>query len=112
MKHRVQAGKYRHRVTIKRPSASLGARGQRTGEDETVATEVPAAITALGGEELVQARQVFARARYRVELRFNPTLDLTEQHYLEFRSRRLNIGMVTNVNEENVEWTLLCAEDK
>ncbi len=74
-----------------------------------MATEVPAAITALGGEELVQARQVFARARYRVELRFNPTLDLTEQHYLVFRSRRLNVGLVTNVNEENVEWiSALC----
>ncbi len=106
------SGRRRHTVTIKRPPTGLGDRGQRTGTASTVASSVPCEIETLGGDELTQARQQFARARYRVRLTNDSSWNLTTEDYLVFGSRNLHIGHIDDIDQLGVELELLCAEEK
>jgi len=100
----------RHVVTIKRPVTSVGTRGQLTGTDTTVASSVPCSIEPLQGRELEYARQMVADATQRVRFYDDSAWALTTKDYLEFGSRRLNIGYIKRDEEVQLEVELLCAE--
>lgn len=105
----MSAGPKRHRVHVMLPASGEGGRGERTGVATAVLSDVPAAIEALSGRELVQARQVYAVATHRVTLLADPAHPITEQHYLLHGSRKLHIGFV---DQERHEYTLLCGESR
>ena len=102
----------RHAVTIRRPVTVLGTRGQLDTDTQPliVAKDVPCSIENLNGRELEYARQIVADATKRVRLFDDPAWSLTSKDYLEFGSRRLNIGYVDHPDEIELEAVLLCAE--
>lgn len=100
----------RHAVDIKSKTTTLGPRGQLQGSDTTVASSVPCSIEPLQGRELELARQIVADASFRVTMYGDPDWSLTTKHWLEFGSRRLNIGYIRTPDEIDLEYELLCGE--
>jgi len=101
----------RHSVTILRPSLTLGSRGQVDGSPTIIASDVPCAIEPLAGRELELARHQVADATQRVTFFDDPSWCLSTRDYLEFGSRRFNIGHISRRDEVELEAVLLCAED-
>ncbi len=106
---RIRAGDLRHRVAIQSRASGKGTRGQATGAWSTIAT-VPCSIKTLAGREAEQANKLVAAATLKVEMRYYA--GLTVKHRLLFGSREINIGHVDNVEEQNIQHVLLCAEDR
>jgi head-tail adaptor len=105
----ISAGELRHVVTVKRPATTKGSRGQNTGTAATLGI-ARAKIETLSGRELEIANQVYAGAALRVTIRHFPGLVASD--YLEFGSRRLEIGHVENVEQKDWWNVLLCSEDQ
>lgn len=104
--------KFRHTVDIKRPSTTLGSRGQVTGSPSTVASAVPCSIETLSGDELMQAQKQFSRATYRVEMYGDPAWALTTNDYLLFGSRSLFIGRIDDEQQNDKRLVMICGEEK
>lgn len=105
----LRTGRLRHRVDVKLPTTSLGSRGQRSGSDTLVVSDVPCEIVTLSGRELELARQTYPRASLLVTM-WRPGLDITSQHYLQFGSRRLEIGAVVDEDQLGLKYLLTCGE--
>lgn len=103
----------RHYVTILKPSAARGTKGQKTGSDTIVLEEVPCSIETLAGRELDQARTTVADATHRVTMWANPQTPIASEYYLVMEDgRRLEIGHYDDVDQLGVEWLLLCREKR
>ena len=100
----------RHSVNIKRPSTTVGDRGQITGNPTTVAADVPCSIEPLGGRELELAKQIVANATQRVMFYTGDDWNLNTKDFLLFGTRRLNIGHISYADEVELEAVCLCAE--
>ena len=100
---------YRHKVQVQALSGttSAGSRGQVQKTFSTVET-TQAAIRHLKGQELLWARELYAKATHEVELDY--TANVTPTARLKFGSRFLNIGSVDNLEERNRTIRLLCDE--
>ncbi len=101
---------HRHRVDIYLPSTSVDSRGQRTGADDLKLEAVPAEITTLTGRQLEVARQVVSNATHQVKMRW-PGFTLNTKHYLQFGTRKLQIGHIDDSEHIGRELTLLVGED-
>lgn len=110
----MKAGSLRHYVTIRRPSAEYGSRGQvQAGQDESLLSDVPCEIEQLSGRQLEFARQQFATATHRVRMYRDPANPLSAKDYLVLADgRRLHIGAVDDVNLTGLEYVLLCGESR
>lgn len=106
-----EPGTLRHQVAIYRPTTTLGSRGQRSGADTLLLSNVPCSIETLSGLELIRARKQFAESTHRVRMFADPDTPLTPRDYLIFGSRTLNIGAIDSVDNIGVEYILLCKED-
>lgn len=100
----------RHAVTIKRPSTTIGDRGQITGDASTVAEDVPCSIEPLSGRELELAKQIVANATQRVTFYVGDEWKLTTKDFIVFGTRELNIGHISYADEVEFEAVCLCAE--
>ena len=100
----------RHAVNIKRPSLTVGDRGQITGNPTTVAEDVPCPIEPLSGRELELAKQIVSNATQRVTFYVGDDWNLTTKDYLVFGTRQLNIGHISYADEVEFEAVCLCAE--
>lgn len=101
-----------HYVTIKRPSTTLGTKGQRSGSDSTLLENVPCSIETLSGRELELARQTVADATHRVIMWADPSNPLLTSDYLVLGTRTLRIGHFDDVDQQGLEYMLLCVEER
>jgi head-tail adaptor len=106
----LRAGKLRHRIAIKRPANETGTRGEVVGSLSTILKDEPAAVVALSGRELEQARAVYPAATSRVELRAHPRAPVIEGDVVEFAGRNLHVYFVNDLENRGIEWHLTCGE--
>lgn len=100
----------RHMVTVMRPTQAQGTRGEPQGKDAVIVKDVPCSIETLSGREGELARQIFAAATYRVQMYGDPSKPIENTDYLQFGSRRLNIGFINDRQQNGIELELLCEE--
>jgi SPP1 family predicted phage head-tail adaptor len=103
----LQAGKLRHRGTLKSLSQSQNEYGEPSDTWTTVTT-VWMAIEPLQGKELIMAQQTNALATIRVTLRYNSTVDPSDR--VVVGSRTLEIVEVINPRELGEYLVLMCKE--
>ncbi|HUQ68745.1 MAG TPA: head-tail adaptor protein [Planctomycetaceae bacterium] len=106
----IRAGTLRHVVNVMKPAENSNTRGQPTGEDEVYIKDVPCSIEPLGGRESEIARQVFESATAKVKFYGDPNRPISRSHYLQFGSRRLEIGDVKDVEQNGIVIELLVGE--
>ena len=100
----------KHQVTIKRPTSTLDERGQLQGQPTILLKEVWCAIKPINGREIERARALYPEATLQVELHGDPAKRLRPKDYLEFGSRRLEIGHINDEMQNGEDLTLICGE--
>lgn len=103
----MNAGKYRHYVTIQSPTESQSGTGQIVVSYETLA-RVWASVEPLSGKEKLQSDQTSGETTLRVRCRF--VSGVTNDSRVIQGSRTLEVYHVNNIDELNVELELLCRE--
>jgi head-tail adaptor len=106
----MRAGELRHRVDVLRPPTSLDDRGQPRGQEEVVLRQVPCGIETLNGREAEQARTNYAEATHRVRMYGDPSKPIKTKDYLQFGTRRLEIGFIDDELQNGIKLTLICGE--
>lgn len=105
-------GSFRQRVSIQRQLiSSTDDRGQPVYTWVNVATKIPCRIQTLSGGEAEKARQLFAEATHRVEMRALST-EVDETMKVVFRGRDLFIGFIDDFEQVGRFLNLLVAEKK
>lgn len=110
MRLTVAAGQRRHLVAITRPSGTIsGTGGVTEGTPQTVGREyVSIEPISIRAREQLQAGGIQAETTHIVRMRYRD--DVTPSMYLLKGTRRFEILTRQNVNEEDRELELLCAE--
>ena len=103
-------GLMRQRVDVKRPATGVDSRGQITGADVSLTIAWPCEIRTLTGVELINARQTYPTASHVVRGWWRRGDQITVRHYLQWGTRRLNIGHVNDLGQDKGLIELLCAE--
>jgi head-tail adaptor len=98
-----------HQVDVMRPTKALDARGQANAE-EVVMPNVPCSIEELNGREYEQAHKLYADAQLAVEMYGDPKTPIKATDVLQFGKRRLNVGHVSDKNQNGLQLRLLCSE--
>jgi SPP1 family predicted phage head-tail adaptor len=91
----IDAGKLRHRVTIKDPPPGTGSRGQATGS-WTANPARSAEVIPLKGRELEIARQVYHKTTHRIRIRKPTDYTVTTQQRIAFKGADHAIGDVAD----------------
>jgi len=121
MAKRIPAGEMRHLVTIREHKIEGGTTAYDSYGQVSISTTAwntgitcRAKIEHLSGDELIIARQLYARATHRVTVDYNSTLDSTggSRRAVVFGSRWMHIGAVVNEDLENRQLRLLCGEER
>jgi len=107
----MNAGRMKHRVTIKQPVTSIDAHGSQkdtwTGDGTTVAT-VWAHIKPVRAYEQMQAQRLGVEVSHIVTIRYRS--GITEKMRLAWGNRTLNITGVRNLDEADKWLELFCME--
>ena len=107
---RLAAGKMRHLVDFQKDtSTAQGTRGHTTANWITQFRGY-CEITPLSGDELIQARQVYATVTHQITTRFcySSTPDPTWR--VKYGSRLFNVVSIVNVDERNEYWQIMAVE--
>lgn len=107
----IPAGKLRHRVTIEQPATSRDSRGRQTDNWKQCA-RASAQITNLSGTDAETARQYYATATVRINLRVRRNFKLETAHRIRFGKRLFEVGYIDNVDQVNSVWSILASEVK
>lgn len=105
----MRAGTLRHRVRIQTPPTTTGTRGEIIGS-ATDFTSRYCSIDTLTGDELIQAKQQFAKATHKIVMRY--VSGLTETHSIIFGNRTFGIRSINNVEEKNETMEIIVSEEK
>lgn len=106
----MQAGRLRHRVTIQRLTGAIGPTGGVADAWQDIGIRW-ASVKPLAGREWANAVAQQTEITHDVMLRADSlTRTLTPRDRLRFAGRTLDIQAVRNVDEDNAEMRLLCAE--
>lgn len=108
----IDPGLLKHRVTIRRPGATVsdGGFGATEGDPVVVASGVWARVRPLKGSERLRAMQTQADATHEVTIRYRAGLDETMEVVHRERVLKL-VSPPINVEEENETLLLLCREE-
>ena len=104
----MQAGKLRHRVTIKNFTEAADASGQVINTFATLAT-VWAKVSAKSGTEKTNEGTSNIQRTYDVTIRY--TGDLKETYKLIHQTRTLNIQSIVNIDDRDRTMQLVCTEE-
>lgn len=108
----------RHRVNVMRPTSAEGSIGQLQGKPELLMANVPCSIKPISGSsESEDARQNGVVAQLTVELYADPRKPIKERDWLYVHPitddcRKLNIAYVQDEEQNGIELTLFCGENK
>ncbi len=105
-----KTGKRRHYCTVMLDPESLDDHGQPRGADSAYIKDVPCSIETLSGREAEIARQQYAQADYLVTCSGDPARPIREHMFLQLDTRRLEIGVVKDIDQNGVNLELLCGE--
>lgn len=108
----IRAGELRHHVNVLLPPQGQDKHGEPQGNPTVVVENWPCSISQLRGNELEQARQVLATATHEIKGYIDPQRPITAEHYLQFGTRKFEIGDAEDVGERGVEYRLICGEFK
>ena len=101
-------------VNVMRPPARHGTRGQTQGQPTQFMSDVPCEVKPLRGNEVAQARTVYAEATSTVTLYGNPGKLIQEKDYLtggDLKNRVLSIGYIADPSQHQIgKIELLCGE--
>ncbi len=104
---RLNAGRMRHRVTIKQKSVTRSDSGEEVVIWETVGTYW-ASVEPIRGREFVEMHQAQAEISHRIRMRYNSAITPANRAY--FGSRVFEIVSVIHVEERGRETQLMCSE--
>lgn len=108
------AGRFRHRVTVKKPAANRtkDAAGREIATWDTVAENVPADIEPLSGRSAFIAAQRESEATHEVTLRYMALLGPIESSWIVVYGTRVFVqdAPARNPGERNRELVLTCTE--
>jgi SPP1 family predicted phage head-tail adaptor len=108
----IAAGKMRHWVILMMPPAP-GVNDDSFGQQSMVPVSLGgfwASVEPMDGREMVIGKAVRGDTTHMVTMRFNPNVPVTDKHWLTYKGRVLNITKVLDIDELEVELTLLCTE--
>ena len=102
----------RHIVNIVQPSTAVDARGQRTGSDTAILSDIPCEIKPLGGRELEVAHQLYPSATAKINLYSDPSITLKTSMVVveQGTNKRFGIGYIKDQLRNGFEVELLCSE--
>ena len=103
----MEAGKLRHRVTIKQKSTTRDAAGGEVVAWTTFAT-VWGSVEPMRGQEYLEANRVGAQVDTRIRIRYASGVLPSMQAV--YGSHTYDILSVINVEERNIEMQLMCKE--
>jgi SPP1 family predicted phage head-tail adaptor len=104
---RMNAGRLRHRVTIKEKSVTRNSMNEEVVSWTIVGTYW-ASVEPVRGREFVEMRQAQAEISHRIRMRYRSGIDPTMRAY--FGSREFEIVSVIHVEERGRETQLMCNE--
>lgn len=107
----------RHVVNVIRPTSAEGSIGQLQGKPDVLLANVPCSIRPVSGRESEEARQNGVTATLIVELYGDPRKPITESDWLAVHPitdppRKLNIAYINDKQQNGIELTLFCGENK
>ncbi len=105
----VETGRLDRRITIERQATTIDDLGQETGDWETLNVRW-AGLKTLRGQELERARQLVPDATTEITIRHFADLLVTDR--ILFHDRIFNIGVIDDVEFDNVFMILTCSEPK
>lgn len=107
----VQAGRFRHRVTIQAKTVGRDSAGGMTESWTNFATKVPAAIDAVTGGESVSSQQITAKITTEISIRWRP--GVTETMRVLHKADVYNVvGVLPDSETGRKIITLLCVQRK
>lgn len=109
----LQAGKFRHRVTIVQPSLLQDAAGGWTGTQNNVVCKVWATIEALSGTEKFAAHEFTTEVTHSIYIRYPRSLvhgGILAKMEVHYTNRVFLIEAVLNADERNKFLQLVCVE--
>ena len=104
----MRAGELRRRVSIQQRDATQDTFGQQATSWTDLYTNVPVAIQALSGRELLAAQAVNSEVSHNINLRY--LAGITANMRILYGTRIFNITAVMNIDERNKELMLQAAE--
>jgi SPP1 family predicted phage head-tail adaptor len=104
----VRAGRFRHLVTLEELTRTRLPGGGWSESWESFATDVPAAITPLTGQERLRAMQVSATLSHRIEVRY--VAGITPAMRLWYDGRQFDVKAAVDVGERHEVWEMLAEE--
>lgn len=100
----------RHRITWTRVTATQqNSFGEDIGATITVGT-FASGVVPLTGRELESAHQTWAEAKYKVSMRYQPSVEIRRGDRGTWGTRILDVLDVQEVNHMNRELVLICKE--
>lgn len=108
----MDAGKYRHRVTLQSPTGSQSAAtGERTTTWSAEASDIPAMIQPFKAREHFAAQQAQSSTTHRILIRYGSEIsDIDASWRVVYGSRVFVIDGIRNIDEMNRTYELLCTE--
>lgn len=104
----INAGQYRHRITIYRVDIVTDAQGFQHKE-RTVVLRPWVAVRTIRGFTLIINNSDFEKAYTNFVMRY-PKTEITRDMLVDFHNRTYRIDYVNNVDEKGVELELQCKE--
>jgi SPP1 family predicted phage head-tail adaptor len=103
----MQIGKMRHRIELQSFSASKDSFGQEIKTYTTYAT-VWADVRQISGREMLNAQAAQSEITYRIYVRYNASIVITDR--IVWDTRTLEINAVINTDGKKLMLELLCKE--
>ena len=110
---RINAGKYRHVVTLQTKADNQNSYGETidTNENWVDYFKTRVAILPISGKEVMSAEFMNSEITYRVHMRYVPKLDIDSHMRIKFGERIFKIiSPPINFQERNIESQILCKE--
>lgn len=104
----INAGKYRHKITIYRTHVVEDSQGFQSMETEVVLTPY-ASVKTTRGMTLIKNDSDFEKAYTNFTIRY-PVTEINRDMLIDFNGKTYTIEYLNNVNEENVELEIQAKE--
>lgn len=106
----MQAGKLRHRISIRRPLQEVDASGAPTSGGEALVANLWASVEALSGRELLLAQQSHAETTHRIVIRGVKGVSITPTMKVRDATQAFEIESVLDREGRGIELELLCKQ--
>lgn len=103
----------RHQCDVMEPPKSWGTVGERIGKSKVYGPyrDVPCSVDDVTGTENQIANQTTGTKTFRVKTQSgHPKFPITNQHWIRWQGRILNIADAKDIDQNGLKYDLLCGE--